>query len=97
MQLVDGPRGTGLWLATQFHGRELIEQTIERWVHRHQLALQVGRQLADFDTGLGAEPVEFVAVVLAFGGASQVQALRSARWQLSLALLGRGRSVRQAP
>src|SRR5690606_25026757 len=95
VQLVDGPRGTGLWLATQFHRRELIEQAIERRVHRHQLALQMGRKFADFDAGLGAEPLELVAVGLAFGGASQVQALRSERWQLNPAIAERGRPARQ--
>src|SRR5690606_4837387 len=59
------------------------------------LALQMGRQLADFDAGLGAEPLELVAVGLAFGGALQVQALRSERWQLNPAIAERGRPARQ--
>src|SRR5690606_41926498 len=37
----------------------------------------------------------FVAVGLAFGGASQVQALRSERWQLNPAITERGRPARQ--
>src|SRR5690606_4623010 len=95
VQLLDGPCGTGLWLATQFHRREVNEQAIECRVPPHHLALQMAPQLADFDAGLGAEPLELVAVGLAFGGALQVQALRSERWQLNPAIAERGRPARQ--
>ncbi|MNL15374.1 hypothetical protein D3C87_1363580 [compost metagenome] len=54
-QLVDGPCRARLRLPAQMLWREVVEQRVERRMHRHQLALQMGRQFADLDTSLGAD------------------------------------------
>ncbi|VVN73895.1 hypothetical protein PS685_05192 [Pseudomonas fluorescens] len=76
-QLVDGPFGPRLGLAAQMRGGEVLEQGIERRMHGHQLALQVSRQLTDFDACLSADGVQLVAVALTFRGTGQVDVLRA--------------------
>ncbi|MNE99611.1 hypothetical protein D3C80_1983180 [compost metagenome] len=59
--------------------RKVIEQGIERRMHRYQLALQVRRQLTDFDARLSTDGFQFVAIILTVGGARQVDVLRARR------------------
>lgn len=72
LELFHGPVGACFRAAVQFGRGEGIEQLVAGRVHRHQLALEVGGELADLDTGLGAAALELVAVILACGSTGEV-------------------------
>ncbi len=64
-------------------------------MHGDQLSLQVGGEFADGHSGVGALPEQFVAVVLAGGGALQIRALRAQRRQLDAPVAEVRRPARQ--
>lgn len=71
-QLFDGPFGALTRFAAQCGRGEVVEQAVEGRVHRHQLPLQVRRQLTDDHTCAGADGDQLVAVILTVSGALQI-------------------------
>ena len=59
--------------AVQMRGRKTVECQIIGRMNGNQLALKMGRKLRDFDTGIGANAFDFVAIGLAFGGLVEVE------------------------
>ena len=45
-----------------------VEQQVIGRVHRHHLALEMGRQLGDRDADVGKGPLDLVAIAVARGG-----------------------------
>ena len=74
-----------------FLGREVVELQVVGRMHRHQLALQVRRELGGLDAVLGGDALELVAVGLALGRLGEIHDARVPARQLhadEAALLG---------
>ncbi len=70
--LLLGPFGALGGLAVELGRRENVEQFVIGRMDRDELALEVRRELADRDAGLGADAGDLVAIILAVGGALEV-------------------------
>ncbi|KAG0924296.1 hypothetical protein G6F32_013966 [Rhizopus arrhizus] len=76
VQLLLRPFGAGLRIAAQGFRCEAVAQFIVGRMHGHQLAEDVGGQLADLQAVFGQGAADVVAVVLAVGGGGQVEQAR---------------------
>jgi hypothetical protein len=100
MELFDCPFLTLGGLATQRLGREAVERHVIGRMHCDQLALQMRRKLGDLDAGLTANAGELVAIILALGRLSEIDAAAVPGWNLDTDITGirhpargRGQSV----
>ena len=74
LELLDRPGLALGGLAAHLGRGEAVERRVIGRMHRDQLALQVGRQLGDLDAASRQRAGELVAIVLALGGALEVDA-----------------------
>ena len=79
-ELLRGPFRPHRRFVTQVRGRERRELGCVRRVHGDELTLQVRRELADDDVGVGELARDVVAVRLAFGRELEVEQLGVGRY-----------------
>ena len=70
--LLHGPGLARLRVAVHFGGSEVVELQVVGRVHRHELPLQVSRQLRGLDAVFGHRAADLIAIRLALGGLLEI-------------------------
>jgi hypothetical protein len=79
LHLLDRPCLTRRRIAAHMRRGKAIELRIEGRMHRHQLALQMGRQLGDLQAFVGQHALDVVAIGLAVRRLLQIEEARVSR------------------